>query len=126
VIYLDVDDLLHIGERLFGGAPMVRDLGLLEAACARPQASYGGVELYSTVGAKAAALMHSIAKNHALVDGNKRLATTAMIVFLGINGFDLTLDNDELYAFALDVASGEVDDVESITREIETHIKHRR
>jgi len=126
MIYLDVDDLLHIGERALGGVPMVRDLGLLEAACARPKASYAGAELYPTLPAKAAALVHSIAKNHALVDGNKRLATTALIVFLGVNGFDLTFDNHELYEFALAVASGAIDDVEAIATVLETHLRPRR
>jgi death-on-curing protein len=126
VIYLDVDDLLHIGGRVLGGSPMVRDLGLLEAACARPKASYAGAELYPTLETKAASLIHSIAKNHALVDGNKRLATTTLIAFLGINGAELTFDNDELYRFALAIASGALDDVESIALEIAAHIRPRR
>jgi death-on-curing protein len=125
VIYLKVEHLLHIAERVLGGAPLVRDLGLLEAACARPQASYGGAELYPSLPLKAAALMHSIAKNHALVDGNKRLATTSLIAFVGINGFELDFDNSGLYDFALEVAEGKLDDVESIATQLEAHLRRR-
>lgn len=125
MIYFKVEDLLHIAERVLGGPPMVRDLGLLEAACARPQANYGGNELYATLALKAAALMHSITKNHALVDGNKRLATTSLIAFVGVNGFDLTYSNAELYDFALSVANGELDDVEAIAKEVEAHLAPR-
>ena len=73
MIYLDVEDLLYIAERAVGGVVAVRDLGLLEAAAARPQASAFGEVAYPSLHAQAAALLHSIVGNHALVDGNKRL-----------------------------------------------------
>jgi len=113
VIYLDLDDLLHVGARTMGEM-QVRDLGLLESALARPQASAFGEEAYASVDAKAAALLHSITRNHALVDGNKRLALAAVIAFYGVNGIRLTLTNEEAYDLVIAVAAGEVDDVEVV------------
>jgi len=84
VIFLDVEDLLHIAERATGAPVEVRDIGLLEAAAARPRASAFGADAYPTLHHKAAALLHSIVKNHALVDGNKRLGLAAVIAFYGL------------------------------------------
>ncbi len=64
---------------------------------------------------KAAALLHSRARSHALVDGNKRLALAGVIAFLGVNGQRLTLTNDEAYDLIMGVAGGELDDVSTIT-----------
>jgi death-on-curing protein len=111
--YLTLDDLLHIGARTLGEV-QVRDLGLLESAAARPQATAFGEDAYPTLSLKAAALLHSIARNHSLVDGNKRLALTALIAFLAINGYSLTWTNDEAYDVVVAVASGELDDVVDI------------
>ncbi len=113
MIYLDVEDLLHIAGRTIGELD-VRDLGLLEAAAARPQASAFGEDAYPTTVDKAAALVHSIARNHALVDGNKRLALAAGIAFLGINGLRLTISNDEAYELIVAVATGKIDNVEDV------------
>jgi death on curing protein len=74
VIYLDIEDLLHIAERTIGNVE-VRDLGLLESAAARPQASAFGEDAYPLGLEKATALIHSIARNRALVDGNKAART---------------------------------------------------
>lgn len=126
MIYHDADDLLTLAGVLLGGEPGVRDLGLLESAVARPQASYGGSELYATAPEKGAALMHSIAKNHALVDGNKRLALGALLTFLWMNGLQLTMSNDEAFSFTKGVATGELDSVEAIAREIESQLRPRR
>jgi death-on-curing protein len=114
VIYLDVEDLLHIAQRAIGEVD-VRDLGLLVAAAARPQASAFGEQAYRSAVEKAAALIHSIARNHALVDGNKRLALAGGIAVLGINGLRLTMSNDEAYALIIAIASGEIDDVQEVT-----------
>ena len=73
MIFLDLEDLLHVAERATGGSVGVRDIGLLESAAARPRASAFGADAYATPHDKAAALVHSILRNHALVDGNKRL-----------------------------------------------------
>jgi death-on-curing protein len=114
VIFLDLDSLLHIATRTLGGEPVVRDYGLLESALARPQASAFGHDAYPDLEHKAAALLHSLARNHALVDGNKRLALAATLAFIGMNGRRLTLTNDEAYDFVIAVATGSLNDVASI------------
>jgi death-on-curing protein len=121
VIFLDFDDLLYVAIRTFGAEPQIRDAGLLEAALARPQASAFGTDAYPTIHEKAAALLHSLARNHALIDGNKRLALTATIAFYGMNGWRLDFTNDEAYELVVDVASGRVDDVASIARVLAAH-----
>ena len=91
MIYLTLPELLHVAERTLGPDYAVRDYGLLEAALARPRATAFGKDAYLDLDAKAAALLHSIARNHALIDGNKRLALAAAIAFYGLNGRRLTL-----------------------------------
>ena len=114
MIYLDLEDLAHIAERALGAPPEVRDWGLLESAAARPRASAFGADAYADLHEKAAALLHSLARSHPLVDGNKRLALAGTIAFLGINDVRLTLTNDEAYELIVSVAAGEVDDVPTI------------
>jgi death-on-curing protein len=110
VIYLDLDDLLHIAQRTLGQFQL-RDVGLLESAAARPRTTAFGRDAYPTIHHKAAALLHSVARNHPLVDGSKRLALTATIAFYGMNGLRLTLSNDEAYDLVMAVAAGELDDI---------------
>jgi death-on-curing protein len=117
VIYLDLDDLLHVAKRTLGEVQL-RDVGLLESAAARPQATAFGKDAYPTVHTKAAALLHSIAGNHALVDGNKRLALAAVIAFYGLNGIRLTLTNDEAYDLVDAVAGGDLDEVAPIAKRL--------
>jgi death on curing protein len=114
VIFLDLEDLLHVARRTLGAEPVVRDHGLLESALARPRASAFGADAYPTTDEKAAALLHSLARNHGLIDGNKRLALAATIAFLGINGQVLTFSNDDAYEFVIAVATGELDEVSTI------------
>ena len=97
----------------------VRDPGLLASAAARPQTSVFGENAYVGVHRQAAALMHSLAMNHALVDGNKRLCLAGGIVFLGINGWRLTLDNDQAYELVMAIAEGSLDDVSQIAERLE-------
>jgi death-on-curing protein len=120
VIYLELHELLHVAERALNQKVQVRDYGLLESALARPRASAFGADAYPTLEHKAAALLHSIARNHALVDGNKRLALAATIAFLGVNGLKLTWSNDDAYDFVISVASGSLDDVDSIAEQVRT------
>jgi death-on-curing protein len=115
VIFLTLPELLYVAERILGPGVEVRDYGLLEAALARPQATVYGEDAYSGTDSKAAALLHSIARNHALVDGNKRLALGALIAFYGLNGRRLTLSNDAAYDLVMKVAAGELDTVDDIT-----------
>jgi death-on-curing protein len=121
VIYLNLEDLLHVASRTLGAAPEIRDVGLLESALARPQASAWGEDAYSTIHEKAAALLHSLARNHALVDGNKRLALAATIAFYGMNGMRLTLTNDQAYELIIEIASGALNDVPEIASVLETN-----
>jgi death-on-curing protein len=107
VEYLTLEDVLGLVKVL--GAGPVRDLGLLDSACHRPQAGFFGREAYPTLAGKAAALMHSLACNHALVDGNKRLALLATVVFLRVNGHRLDLTDDEAFDLTLSVAAGPLD-----------------
>ena len=119
MIHLDLDDLLHVAARTLGEV-QVRDVGLLQAALARPRSTAFGEDAYPSIHGKAAALLHSLARTQALVDGNKRLALAATIAFYGLNGFRLTLSNDEAYDLVIAVASGELDDVEAITTRLES------
>jgi death-on-curing protein len=106
--YLSVNDLLEIAAGVLDDVS-VRDHGLLASAAARPQTTVFGEDAYPTPAEKAGALMHSIARNHALVDGNKRLAWAATRVFCLLNGRDLVFDVDEAEALVLGVATGEFD-----------------
>jgi len=116
VIYLSLAELLHVAERILGPGVEVRDHGLLESALARPRATVFGSDAYPTLDEKAAALLHSVARNHALVDGNKRLALSAVIAFYGMNGHRLTFTNDEAYDLVIAVAAGKLTDVREIAR----------
>jgi death on curing protein len=125
VIYLTLPELLHVAERVLRAEPPIRDIGLLESAVARPQATAFGTDAYPDLDTKAAALVHSVARNHALVDGNKRLALAAAIVFYGLNGRRLTLTNDEAFELIMRIASGELDSVEDITAVLATATQPR-
>lgn len=119
MIYLDLDELLHVAGAVLPSVD-VRDVGLLESALARPQASAFGSDAYPDLHTKAAALLDSVASNHGLVDGNKRLALAATIAFLGLNGWRLTLTNDEAYNLVIAVASGELVDLQAISDVLQT------
>jgi death-on-curing protein len=126
VIYLTLPELLHIAGRILGPDYVVRDYGLLEAALARPQATAFGKDAYPDLDAKAAALLHSIARNHALIDGNKRLALATVLAFCGLNGRRLTLTNDEAYDLVMSVATGQLDTVDVIAAVLQPATQSRR
>ena len=115
MIYLTLPELLHVAGRVLGPEVAVRDYGLLEAALARPQAMAFGKDAYPSLEAKAAALLHSLARNRALIDGNKRLALAAVIAFYGLNGRRLRDTNDQAYELVIKVAAGELDQVDEIS-----------
>lgn len=125
MIFLDLEDLLHIARRTLRVEPVVRDHGLLESALARPRASAFGADAYPSIEEKAAALLHSLARNHALVDGNKRLALAATIAFLGINDRQLTFSNDKAYDLVVAVAAGKLDEVPTIASLLAPHLGQR-
>lgn len=106
-VHLDLEDLLGLVRAL--GAGPVRDLGLLDSAAARPRSSAFGQDAYPSTALKAAALLHSVARNHALVDGNKRLAWLATVVFLDLNDLVPGMSDDEAFALVMDVAEGSAD-----------------
>ncbi len=106
--YLDIHDLLEIGNSLIPDF-RVREIGLLQAAAARPQTLVFGKDAYDTFPLKAATLMHSIARNHPLVDGNKRLAWAATRTFCILNGYDIFNDVDSAEIVVLSVATGTLD-----------------
>lgn len=105
--YLDLEELLILTRRL--GAGPVRDPGLLESAAARPRTSVFGEDAYPTLELKAAALLHSLCRNHALVDGNKRLAWLAADLFLRLNGQVVEMPDDEAFDLVMAVAEGRLD-----------------
>ena len=107
--YLTVDEVLEINAEVMGGRPALRDRGLLESAVARPQASAFGTDAYPDLATKAAALLHSLVLNHAFVDGNKRTAVVATLVFLDLNGHVVRWNQDEALDFVLGVAVHQVD-----------------
>lgn len=106
--FLSVDDLVEIAAGILHGVAF-RDAGLLAAAAARPLTTVFGDDAYPTFELKAAALLHSLVRNHALVDGNKRLAWSACRVFHLINGRDLTYSVDEAEQLMLSAAAGAID-----------------
>ena len=122
--HLTVEQALRIARAAIGGPVEVRDIGLLESAVHRPRASVLGQDAYPDLLNKAAALLHSLARNHALVDGNKRLAWLATYVFCAKNGVELDPDDDIAYDLVVAVASGEVDDVAAIVEALRVMSSH--
>ena len=102
VEYLDLEDVLGL-VRAMGVGP-VRDVGLLDSAAARPRSRAFGVDAYSTLELKAAALLHSLVCNHDLVDGNKRLGWLATVVFLDLNRHASELDDQAAFELVMDTA----------------------
>jgi death on curing protein len=107
VEYLELDDIVEIVRTLKVGP--VRDLGLLDSAVNRPRASAFGDDAYPTLDLKAAALLHSMTKNHALVDGNKRVAWLSTVVFCDLNGLSPECSDDEAFQLVWDIASDSLD-----------------
>lgn len=108
---LELEDLLQLVRDL--GVGPVRDLGLLESACARPRTTLFGEDAYASLTLKAAVLLESLVRNHPLVDGNKRLGWTATLVFLDINGHWVEVDDDAGYDLVIGVAEGRISPEES-------------
>lgn len=114
MIYLELDGLLAIASEVLGlevdALLRITDLGLADSALSRPYASFGGVEFYPDVAAKAATLLFGLARNHAFIDGNKRIAVLATLQFLNANDLDLDLSPAEhAYKTIVAVASGAID-----------------
>lgn len=114
--YVSVDDLVVAATRFLGRAPEVIDPGLLASAVARPQSSVFGVVAYPDLHTKAAALLHSLVKNRALVDGNKRLGWVGVNLFYGFDGRTLVAAEDDAFDFVIEIAAGRYGDVAEIAR----------
>ncbi len=108
VDYLSVEDILEIAAGVLDEVA-VRDIGLLASAAARPQATAFGEDAYPTFADKAAALLHALVRNHALIDGNKRLAWSATRVFCLLNGRDIPHHVDDAEAVVVGAAAGKLD-----------------
>lgn len=111
IAYLAIDQVLALHAlqlKRYGGGKGLRDRRGLEAAVARPAVTFGGEDLYADLPAKAAALMHSLALNHPFLDGNKRVAAHAALVFLDLNGYEFSGTPEELVATTVAVAEGKV------------------
>ncbi len=105
--YLRLQDVLYLAARL--GEPTPRDVGLVESAVARPMTTVFGEDAYPDLHTKAAALLHSLARNHAFVDGNKRVAWLAAGALYRANCYDLDAPDDPAYDLVIAVATGSLD-----------------
>ena len=126
--YLTIKDVLLLHNLAIdesGGSHGLRDLGLLESAVSRPQASFGGEDLYPTIFLKAGALVHSLLRNHAFVDGNKRTSMFSAMTFLELNGYLFEAKQKEVVNFALRVENEKLS-VEQIAQWLEEHTEKRK
>ncbi len=108
--FLSLEDVLtlHADQvALYGGDQGVRDLGLLESAIAQPQATFGGECLHKDLFEMAAAYLFHTVQNHPFLDGNKRTGAVAALVFLDINGVEVTAPKGSVYAVTMSVANGQ-------------------
>jgi death-on-curing protein len=105
--FLSIEHVLYLAERI--GEPRPRDMGLVESAVARPRTTVFGNEAYPDLDTKAAALLHSLARNHAFVDGNKRIAWLSAGALYWANGLELDAPDDPAYDLVIAVAKGEAE-----------------
>ena len=125
MIRLSKEQVILLHQRLIettGGSSGIRDEGMLESALSNPFQSFGDVELYPSIQAKAAQLCLGIVKNHPMIDGNKRLGTHVMLVFMALNGYELLYTQQELSSTILDLAAGKIG-FETILQWIISHQK---
>ncbi len=106
--FLNAVDLIIINEEIIGQQSQLRDIDLLESAVERPKTSAFGEDAYPTVIDKAAAFFHSLSRNHAFVDGNKRTSVVALITFLDLNGYTTTWEPQDALDFILKMATGQL------------------
>lgn len=121
--YLDLGDVLAVARAVLKSEPVVRDVGLLEAAVGRPRTTLFGRDAYPTLAEKGAALLHSLVANHSLLDGNKRVGVVAMILFFQLNGRRVAMSDDDLYSLTMSIASGTLSDVATIAARIDHELQ---
>ena len=112
MIILSKEQILMLHSQLIeatGGSDGIRDEGMPESAISNPFQTFGGKELYPSIQAKAAQLCYGLVKNHPMIDGNKRIGTHAMLIFLALNGYKLQYTQTELSDTILSVAAGKID-----------------
>jgi death-on-curing protein len=108
VRYLTAGEVMLVNRQEVG-PDLLADFGLLEAAVLRPQQSVFGADAYPDIHAKAAAMMHSLIRNHAFIDGNKRTGVLATVLFYNLNGFQIDAVQEDVIALAVDIAEGQID-----------------
>ena len=127
MIYLTVKDVLllhNLAIDASGGSHGLRDLGLLESAVERPKVTYGGEDLYPTIFLKAGALLHSLLRNHAFIDGNKRTSVFSAMTFLELNKYIFKAEQKEIVEFALKVEQERLS-VEDIAAWLKEHAEKK-
>ena len=105
--YLNIVEMMIINEEIIGAQSRLRDVDLLESAVLRPQSSAFGQDAYPTIIDKAAAQFHSLLRNHAFVDGNKRTSVVALLMFLRLNGYNVRWNAEHTLAMILKIATGD-------------------
>jgi len=126
MIILTTDEIIVMHNKLInstGGSHGIRDMGLLESAVMGCSQTFGSNELNPTVVEKASRMAYSICKNHPFIDGNKRVAVTALLVILRMNDVSLSFLQPELISLGLGIADGSID-YEEIISWVHTHIKN--
>jgi len=93
----------------FGGSNGIRDLNALKAAIQRPYSTFDGKDLYPSIYDKSAALVESLVKNHAFIDGNKRIGYVMLRFFLMESGYDLSASQTDKYNFIIEISKGDLD-----------------
>lgn len=118
--YVTLEESLLVIRAMHGGSPLdyVRDTVLLQSALERPAATLFGRDAYPDVYAKGAALLHSVVRNHALLDGNKRTGWVLCVLFFQLNGYEEHYDEDAMFEFIVALAAGEVEDIGEIAQQL--------
>jgi len=125
IAFLTLEDILALHEELiqrYGGTPGLRDAGLLEAALAMPQAGFGSQYFHEFPHEMAAAYLFHLARNHAFIDGNKRISLACAILFLKINHVSYSITEEEAAELTLGTASGNMDK-SAVTAFFQKHLK---
>jgi death-on-curing protein len=124
---MTLEESLLVIKAVQGGEPLsyVRDTVLLQSALERPAATLFGRDAYPDAYAKGAALLHSIVRNHALLDGNKRTGWVLCVLFFQFNGYEEHYDEDAMFDFILAVAAGEIEDIGDIAQQLSIWFKRR-
>jgi len=127
-LFLTLDEglSLHAEQiRLFGGSSGLRDLGLLQSAMGSVEATFGGAFLHETIFSMAATYLYAILRNHPFIDGNKRTAVAAALIFLELNGVEVDAEEDAFYDMVIGVVEGDVSKA-AVTVFLEEHAAKSR